>query len=127
MNIKDILNESATDLVANFYERTEENFDNQYNPQAAMIADMNREHYAKYFGDFEESGIPPVFEKVDNNETYPDLVNWDNHPDAAALQTPGYRGQQQALGRAGVPHANNAQKYDPNANAMDIAMNRNPV
>lgn len=126
MNIKDILNESATDLVANLYPDANHEVDDLYNPQAKMIADTNSEYYAEYFSEFEETGRVPVFTESDNNVAWEDQQDWDNHPGEGQMQSAGYRGQQRALGNAGVPHASDAQKYDPSAHALALAMCRDP-
>lgn len=123
MNIKDILNESATDLVANFSSFAEDDFDAQFNPEAHAAVEMNRQHYKDYFLEFFENGIPPVFEKSDNHFD-PDAKEWDHKPVEHEMQSAGYRGQQRALHNAGVPHDKNVQKFNPESFATRDAIDQ---
>ena len=99
MKIKDILNESIEDM---------------YNPEAAKIADENREYYKEYFKNFFQFGDTPVFTEQTNFDD-PNAEEWDTKPDRDKRQSAGYRGQQNALVKAGVPHDANVQKYEPGA------------
>lgn len=123
MKIKDILNESATDLVAHCFVDPDEQVDEMYNPEAVHAARLNREHYKEFFGEFYATGTPPVFEKEDNHFD-PDAREWDHKPERDAIQSAGYRGQQRALGRAGVPHDKGVQKYNPEVFAIQNAIDQ---
>lgn len=123
MKIKDILNESVAPQIAHYHVEADSDFDSFFNPQAAMIADKNREHYKKFFPEYFESGAVPVFEKEDNNEEHEDLEEWTSKPQKESPQSAGYRGQQNALHRAGVPHDEDVQAYNVQAYNLDLAIN----
>lgn len=123
MNIKDILNESATDLVAHCYTDASDELDSMYNPEATQFAELNREHYKEYFEEFYANGTPPVFEKEDNHFD-PNATEWHHKPAEGEIQSAGYRGQQRALDKAGVPHDKNVQRYDPDTFATRDAINQ---
>jgi hypothetical protein len=124
MKIKDILSESSAPLVAQYHRGVDEDFDSYFNPQAAMIAELNREHYKKYFSDFDLTGIVPVFEKDDGFHD-PEAESWDNKPIEGDPQSAGYRGQQNALHRAGLPHDENVQRYNVRAFNYDLSYDLN--
>jgi hypothetical protein len=114
MKIKDILTESSTApvIIAN-QTKFEDEFDSFYNPQADMIANLNRQYYKKYFKEFLTHGSTPVFSNTDNFEHDKEEKDWTHKPDLDSHQSAGYRGQQNALHKAGVPHDKNVKKYDP--------------
>jgi hypothetical protein len=95
MNIKDILKESSTDLVARYYRMPADADAERLNMQAEKVAEQNREHYAKYFGDFFKYGNTPVFTTEDNNVTEAKPLN--NKPEDPQHASNGYRGLKHAL------------------------------
>ena len=94
-----------------------------YNPQAVLVANKNREHYKDYFADFYSKGVAPVFEKSDNADVDPDLLEFTNKPIENERQSSGYRGQQRALERSGVPYDANVQPYDSAAYLTNSEVN----
>jgi hypothetical protein len=112
MKIKDILTENTAPLIMTDQTQFDEEFDTFYNPQADMIANMNRDYYKKYFKEFFTDGSVPVFTEADNYPPSEDEEDWTTKPNPEAPQSAGYRGQQNALHRAGVPHDKNVGGYD---------------
>lgn len=108
MKIKDILNESV--IVNGYWEDIPDDFDDMYNPEVARFSDDTKQYYKKYFETYFKDGVTPVFTKVDNSEHCNE--KWKNKPDQNELQSAGYRGQQDVLKRAGVPHDKNVKEYD---------------
>ena len=103
MKIKDILNESIEDM---------------YNPEAATIADQNREYYKEYFESFFQFGDTPVFTERTNFDD-PDAEAWATKPGSEDIHSVGCRGQQSALEKAGVPFDDDVQDYNPRAYTYD--------
>lgn len=95
MNLKDILNESSTDLVARYYRAPDDANADRLNMQAEKVARENREHYEKYFGDFFKFGDTPIFTSRDNNPT--DAKPLNNKPEDPQHASNGYRGIQRAM------------------------------
>lgn len=116
MKIKDILHESATDLVARFHStKPTKSIDRQYNPESREISDKNLQYYRKYF----EENTTPVFTKETNFHD-PDATPWTNKPSEDERQSPGYRGQQYVRSRAGMPTAKDVQTPPGNAIPVQI-------
>jgi hypothetical protein len=111
MKIKEIINESSTDLVARFWKEGDLSIDEMLNTEANEIINKNKSYYQKYFKKCLEHGVTPVFTDVDNNPTKSN-EKWNTYPSPDVRQTAGYRGKQHALARAGIPHQT-PQKYDP--------------
>ena len=123
MKIKDILNESATDVVARFYKESSADSEKFYNPENVKYKGQNKEYYEKYFKPWFNEDIVTVFRKpVDKPQP-----EYTNKPKDGKLQSPGYRGQQYALAAADMPYDHNVQKYKPDpqrvltSQAMDAA------
>ena len=114
MKLKDILNESATDIVARFYKEAGQDFDKFYNPEDAEYKGKSQEYYEDYFKEWFEDGKVPVFEKP----VTPAQPEFTNKPKEGKLQSPGYRGLQYALAAAGLPYNHDVQRYEPNASRM---------
>ncbi len=127
MKIKDILNESATDVVARFYKEASAECDKFYNPEDVKYKGQNKEYYEKYFKDWFNEGVINVFTKP-VTEPQPEYTN---RPKEGKLQSPGYRGLQYALCASDLPYDHDVQAYrsDPQrllaAQTMDGARNNN--
>jgi len=127
MKLKDILNESATDVVARFYKEAGKDYDRFYNPEDVKYKDKTQEYYDEHFKEWFAEGTVPVFEKpVDKPQP-----EYTVQPKQGKLQSPGYRGLQYALAAAGLPYNHDVQQYhsDPNRiiaqQTMDGARNNN--
>lgn len=114
MKLREILNENATDVVARFYKEAGRKFDQFYNPEDVKYKDQTEEYYNKHFKEWFSEGIVPVFEKpVDKAQP-----EYTIQPKEGKLQSPGYRGLQYALAKAGLPYNHNVQRYEPNISQM---------
>jgi hypothetical protein len=127
MKIKDILNESSTDVVARFYKEAGQGFEQFYNPEVVKYQKKNDEYYEKYFkGWYNEEQVPVFTKPVDKPQK-----EYRTVPQGTTLQSPGYRGLQYALAAAGLPYNHNVQRYrtDPAravaSQTMDGARNSN--
>jgi len=100
MKIKDILNESFDE------------HDDFFNPEAQAFAEETKEYYKEYFKEFLQFGSVPVF-TTQSNFVDPDAEEWTIKPEKDVMQSAGYRGQQNALARAGTPYDNDVQDYNP--------------
>ena len=107
MKIKDILNESATDVVARFYKEAGKEYDKFYNPENAKYKGQNKQYYDEHFKEWFSEEIVPVFTKP---VTKPQ-PEYTNKPKADKLQSPGYRGLQYALAAADLPYDHKVQRY----------------
>ena len=114
MKIKDILNESATDIVARFYKEASADSDKFYNLEDVKYKDKNKEYYDEHFKQWFNEGIVSVFTTPINKPQKP----YTSKPTGEEIQSPGYRGLQYALAAAGLPYNPNVQKYKPNAQAI---------
>lgn len=114
MKIKDILNESSTDVVARFYKESTAAQDKYYNPEDVKYKAKNAEYYDEFFKQWFEEGITSVFTKP-VTKAQPEYTNI---PKEGKMQTPGYRGFQYAKAAAGLPYDHNVQRYEPNASQM---------
>lgn len=110
MKVKDVLiTESVTDIVARFYREAGENYDKFFNPEDVKYKTQNKEYYDKHFKEWFSKEIVPVFTKP---TTRPQPM-YSVQPKDGKLQSPGYRGKQYALARAGAPYDHKVQKYNP--------------
>lgn len=114
MKIKDILNESATDVVARFYKEAGKDYDKFYNPEDVKYKDKNKEYYDEHFKQWFGEGVVPVF----TEPTTKPQAEYTTKPKEGKLQSPGYRGLQYALAAAGLPYNHKVQRYEPNASRM---------
>ena len=126
MKIKDLLNESATDIVARFYKEASADSDRFYNLEDVKYKAKNAKHYDEHFEQWFKEGIVPVFTKPVDKPQHP----YNHIPEGSKLQSPGFRGLQYALAAAGLPYNKNVQKYNPAAPAvvsheMDACRNNN--
>jgi len=127
MIIKDILNESPTDIVARFYKEAGRDHETFYNPEVVKYQDKNKKYYDEYFKKWFNEDIVPVFTKP-VTEAQPEYTNT---PKQGKSQSPGYRGLQYALASAGLPYNHSVQRYrsDPSrsiaSHTMDGAQNSN--
>lgn len=127
MKIKDILNESATDVVARFYKEAGKDYDEYYNPEVKKYKEKNLKYYDEYFKPWFNEGMVTVFKEPVSNPQ----PEYTNKPKEGKLQTPGYRGFQYALAHSGLPYDHNVQRYEPNpskmiaSQTMDGARNNN--
>lgn len=126
MKIKDLLNESATDIVARFYKDASKDYDEFYNPDDVKYKKKNAEYYTEHFKGWFKEDIVPVFNKPIDKPQKP----FNTTPEGSKLQSPGYRGKQYALARANLPYNHNVQKYQPASPAimtseLDGARNNN--
>lgn len=114
MKMKDILNESSTDVVARFYKEASQSYDKFYNPEVVKYKEKNDEYYDDHFKQWFNEEVVPVFTKpVDKPQP-----EYNHLPKDGKLQSPGYRGLQYALAAAGLPYNHNVQRYEPNASRM---------
>lgn len=114
MKLKDILLESPTDVVARFYKEAGHDFDKFYNPENVKYKSKTQEYYDEYFKEWFAEDVVSVFTKpVDKPQP-----EYTNKPKGGRLQSPGYRGLQYALARAGLPYNQNVQRYEPNPSRM---------
>lgn len=122
MKVKDILLESASDVVARFYKEAGKKFDGFYNPEDVKYKDQTKEYYEKYFEEWFAEGRVPVFTKPVTKAQPP----YTNFPKGGKLQSPGYRGLQYALANAGLPYNHNVQAYrnDPGRAMMDNSLRK---
>lgn len=114
MKIQDILNESATDVVARFYKEASKEYDEFYNPEDVKYKRKNGEYYSEHFKEWFTEDVIPVF----TNPITKPQPEYTNKPKEDRTQSPGYRGLQYALAAAGLPYNHNVQKYEPNASKM---------
>lgn len=127
MKLKDLLNESATDIVARFYKEASKDYDRFYNPEDVKYKDKNQKYYDEHFTEWFKEDIVPVFTKPIDKEEH----KFTSQPKEGKLQSPGYRGKQYALAAAGLPYDHKVQQYrtDPyrslSAETMDGARNNN--
>lgn len=114
MKFKDLLLESPTDVVARFYKEASKEADEFYNPEDVKYKKRNAEYYDEHFKCWFNEDIVPVFTKpVDKPQP-----EYTNRPGPGKLQSPGYRGLNYALQRAGLPYNHDVQGYEPNASKM---------
>ena len=114
MKIQDILNESATDTVARFYKEAGKDYERFYNPEVVKYQEKNAKYYDKYFKDWFNEGVVPLFTKpVDKPQP-----EYTNIPKENKHQSPGYRGLNYALAAAGLPYNHKVQRYEDNPNKM---------
>ena len=127
MKIKDILKESATDVVARFYKEAGKEYEQFYNPEVIKYKDKNKKYYDEHFKQWFAEEITPIFLKP-NVEPQPEYTN---SPKQGKLQSPGYRGLQYSLAAAGLPYDRKVQRYEPSptkmlaSQTMDGARNNN--
>ena len=127
MKLKDLLNESATDIVARFYKEASADTDRFFNLEDVKYKEKNAEYYDEHFKEWFAEDIVPVFTKP---VTRPQ-PGYNPRPEGSKLQSPGYRGLQYALAAAGLPYNHGVQKYQPNSAAlapsaeMDACRNNN--
>lgn len=127
MKIKDILKESATDVVARLYKEATADSEKFYNPENVKYKDKNKAYYNEHFDKWFNEDIVPVFTKP----TTKPQPEYTNIPKKGKLQSPGFRGLQYALAAAGLPYNHNVQKYNPDpgrlvaSQTMDAARNNN--
>jgi len=107
MRIKDILNESVTDVVARFYIEASQDYDRHYNPEDVKYKKKNHKYYDDHFGQWFKEEIVPVFEKPQTKAQPP----FTPIPKPGKIQSPGYRGLQYAMAAAGRPYDHKVQRY----------------
>ena len=117
MKLKDIINESATDVVARFYKEASDEADKFYNPEDVKYKNKNKEYYEEHFKHWFNEEVVPVFTKP-VTKPQPEFTN---APKDGKLQSPGYRGLNYALAAAGLPYNHKVQRYEPNATRMIAA------
>jgi hypothetical protein len=126
MKIKDILKESPTDVVARFYKEASADSDRFYNVEDVRYKEKNSKYYEDHFKQWFNEDIVPVFTKPVDVPQKPYTIA----PGESKIQSPGYRGLQNALASAGLPYNHNVQKYSPAAPTvmsaeMDACRNNN--
>jgi hypothetical protein len=104
MKIKEILNESPTDLVAHYHVQGTSDIDQFMNSVARQYSDQTKEYYKNNFKTFFQSGVAPVF-----TESPEDEYKWSTQPAKDSYQSAGYRGKQYAAARAKQPYDKNVQ------------------
>lgn len=114
MRIKDVLNESVTDIVARFYREASQSYDKFYNPEDAKYKNKNHEYYDEHFKQWFKEEVVPVFTKP----TTKPQPEYTNIPKQGKVQSPGFRGLQYALHAAGLPYDKHVQKYEPNIGSI---------
>lgn len=106
MKIRDVLTESTvTDIVARFYVQASEDSDRYYNPEVSEYKDKNKAFYKKFFEEWFDKEIVPVFTQPTDKSQPPYTVD----PKPGKSQSPGYRGLQYARARSGMPYDKNVQ------------------
>jgi hypothetical protein len=126
MKIQELLNESATDIIARFYKEASADSDRFFNLEDVKYKEKNAKYYNEHFKEWFAEEIVPVFTKP---VTTPQ-PEYRPKPVGSDLQSPGYRGLQYALAAAGLPYNHGVQKYNPAApsvvsHEMDAARNNN--
>jgi hypothetical protein len=127
MKIKDVLKESATDVVARFYLEAGKEYDKFYNPEDVKYKEKNNKYYEEHFKQWFSENVVPVFTKP----TTPSQPEYTNKPKEGKLQSPGYRGLEYAKAKAGLPYDHKVQRYNVSpqrmfaAQTMDGARNNN--
>jgi hypothetical protein len=126
MKIKDLLNESATDIVARFYKEASADSERFHNLENVKYKEKNKAYYDENFKQWFAEGIVSVFTTPVEKEQ----PKYNTVPEGSKLQSPGFRGLQYSLAAAGLPYNKRVQKYDPNVPAavspeMDAARNNN--
>lgn len=114
MNIKDLLNESTTDIVARFYKEASKDYEEMYNPDVVKYKKKNAAYYEEHFKDWFKDDVVSVFDKPTAKPAKP----FTTIPQGSKLQSPGYRGLQYALAHAELPYNHNVQKYQPASPAI---------
>lgn len=114
MKIKDILSESATDVVARFYKEASDAAEKRYNPEDVEYKERNAKYYDDHFKEWFSEEVVPVFTKP----TEQAQSKYDVIPKSGQLQSPGFRGLQYALAGAGLPYNHKVQKYEPNTSKV---------
>jgi hypothetical protein len=114
MKLKDILNESVTDVVARFYLEASEKYDKFYNPEDIKYKEKNHVYYEDHFKGWFKEGQVPVFTKP----TVKPQPEYTPIPKDGKVQSPGYRGLQMALARSGNEYDHKVQRYEPNLAAL---------
>jgi hypothetical protein len=109
MKLRELLNESPTDLVARYYIEASDEYESYYNGEAHHFANENKEYYKEYFENWFKNGTVPVFEKP----VTPAQPEYRHNPLPGQQQSPGYRGKQNALKAAGLPYDHHVQNYNP--------------
>lgn len=117
MNLKDLLNESATDIVARFYKEASVDSERMLNADNVKYKNKNKEYYEENFKEWFAEDIVPVFTKPTGKTQKP----YTTIPTGSKLQSPGYRGLQYSLAAAGLPYNHKVQKYQPSAPAVTSA------
>ncbi len=117
MKIKDLLNESATDIVARFYKEANADSDRFYNLEDVRYKEKNSKYYDEHFKQWFTEDIVPVFTKPVDTPQKP----YTSLPQGSKIQSPGYRGLQYALAAAGLPYNHDVQKYKPNAQSLVVS------
>lgn len=127
MKLKDIIKESATDVVARFYKEATEDSERFYNLENVKYKTKNKKYYDKHFESWFAEEVTPVFLKP-HDKPQPEYTV---QPKEDKLQSPGYRGLHYALAAAGLPYNKDVQAYkvDParvlSTQAMSGARNDN--
>jgi hypothetical protein len=127
MKLKDVINESATDIVARFYIEASKPLEEFYSPEDVKYKDKNSKYYDEHFKSWFNEEIVPVFTKP----VTPPQPAYTNKPEQGKLQSPGYRGLQYAKAAADLPYDRKVQRYEPSSNKvvpspeMDAARNNN--
>lgn len=99
MKLTEIINESNTDQVAKYY-RTGTSYEPD-NASANEYVEQNKDRYRKLFRDFYKKGEIIVFDKDDHQPKQPKLTN---KPEEGVRKSAGYRGNQVAKRRSGLPY-----------------------
>lgn len=110
MKLTELLLESPTDLVARFYKEADADYDRYYNTDNADYKDKNQEFSKKQFKSWYDSGQTPVFSQPVETEQ----PAYNVTPASGKRQSPGYRGQQYAKARAGIPYDKTVEPYRTN-------------
>lgn len=120
MKLRELLNESPTDVVARLYKEASEDYDRKFNTDAAAYKTKNSEYYQKHFENWKETGITPVFDKPIEKDPHP----YTNQPDDTREKSPGYRGLHRALKASNLPYdADAGSREDPTAIISRDAVN----
>lgn len=100
MKIKDIIQESAFDLIAHYHAVPEHSFD--HNPEADHFASINAERYQDYFKEFYVSGTVPIFSTEVEGECENPMTN---KPKEDQPSSAGHRGMELLKNRTNANHS----------------------
>lgn len=108
MRLNEVITENHVRQDKDQYSVTDaDEFDKTWNPEAQYYAELEKQRKGRLW-DEAGGGIPVVTKDEPNDERRP----FTNTPEQGELESPGFRGEQEARDRVGADHKR-YQKYDP--------------